>query len=495
MNDVKSKNKKSKKIRLFSTVMTIVLMLNMFSCTLFSFSSYAAATNIRMNISQATIQSGGQYQLSAIITPADASKSLRWTSSNPNVATVDNNGLVTGRSSGTSTITCTTTDGSNLSASCTITVAQLITSISMQGSLEMNTGNTYRLSVSISPASATGKSLKWNSSNGNVATVSSDGTVTAKSPGTANITCVTTDGSKKSATCTVTVKQGVTGITLNKTSATIGVGNSTQLTANVSPSNATNKSVKWNSSNTGVATVNGNGQVTGVGVGTTTITCRSSDGNATASCTVTVANVSSGNSGSSGNTSGTAKPNQGNQNNSSPVSPATSLNSSENVINENIPEDVGEITELPEEELNKAIDDIFEDDNENKSSENNGEKEYSIDTMLKPKLLQSKKENPLTISWSAVKGFSGYEIYVAIQKNKKDEISDDNYFFAGETTGSYYEIVNLEHKRAYFVKLRAYIIDEETGEKKYSDFTSPINLKIKGKGFVKTISDWFTKIY
>ena len=132
MNDVKSKNKKSKKIRLFSTVMTIVLMLNMFSCTLFSFSSYAAATNIRMNISQATIQSGGQYQLSAIITPADASKSLRWTSSNPNVATVDNNGLVTGRSSGTSTITCTTTDGSNLSASCTITVAQLITSISMQ---------------------------------------------------------------------------------------------------------------------------------------------------------------------------------------------------------------------------------------------------------------------------------------------------------------------------------------------------------------------------
>ena len=495
MNDVKSKNKKSKKIRLFSTVMTIVLMLNMFSCTLFSFSSYAAATNIRMNISQATIQSGGQYQLSAIITPADASKSLRWTSSNPNVATVNNNGLVTGRSSGTSTITCTTTDGSNLSASCTITVAQLITSISMQGSLEMNTGNTYRLSVSISPASATGKSLKWNSSNGNVATVSSDGTVTAKSPGTANITCVTTDGSKKSATCTVTVKQGVTGITLNKTSATIGVGNSTQLTANVSPSNATNKSVKWNSSNTGVATVNGNGQVTGVGVGTTTITCRSSDGNATASCTVTVANVSSGNSGSSGNTSGTAKPNQGNQNNSSPVSPAPSLNSSENVINENIPEDVGEITELPEEELNKAIDDIFEDDNENKSSENNGEKEYSIDTMLKPKLLQSKKENPLTISWSAVKGFSGYEIYVAIQKNKKDEISDDNYFFAGETTGSYYEIVNLEHKRAYFVKLRAYIIDEETGEKKYSDFTSPINLKIKGKGFVKTISDWFTKIY
>lgn len=495
MNDVKSKNKKSKKTRLFSTVMTIVLMLNMFSCTLFSFSSYAAATNIRMNISQATIQSGGQYQLSAIITPSDASKSLRWTSSNPNVATVNNNGLVTGRSSGTSTITCTTTDGSNLSASCTITVAQLITSISIQGSLEMNTGNTYRLSVSISPASATGKSLKWNSSNGNVATVSGDGTVTAKSPGTANITCVTTDGSKKSATCTVTVKQGVTGITLNKTSATIGVGNSTQLTANVSPSNATNKSVKWNSSNTGVATVNGNGQVTGVGVGTTTITCRSSDGNATASCTVTVANVSSGNSGSSGNTSGTAKPNQGNQNNSSPVSPAPSLNSSENVINENIPEDVGEITELPEEELNKAIDDIFEDENENESSENNGEKEYSIDTMLKPKLLQSKKENPLTISWSAVKGFSGYEIYVAIQKNKKDEISDDDYFFAGETTGSYYEIVNLEHKRAYFVKLRAYIIDEETGEKKYSDFTSPINMKIKGKGFVKTISDWFTKIY
>lgn len=103
-----------------------------------------------------------------------------------------------------------------MSASCTVTVAQLISSISMQGNLEIYTGDSQRLSVTITPSNATNKGLRWSSSNNNVASVN-DGVVTGIAPGTATVTCVTTDGSKKSASCTVVVKQGVTGITLNKT--------------------------------------------------------------------------------------------------------------------------------------------------------------------------------------------------------------------------------------------------------------------------------------
>ena len=181
---------KTQKKKFISVVIVIALLL----CTC-CFVSSAAATSIRINVSQVTIQSGGQYQLSAIIMPSNSSKTLKWSSSNSSVASVNNNGLVTGRNSGTATITCTTTDGSNLSASCTVTVAQLISSISMQGNLEIYTGDSQRLSVTITPSNATNKGLRWSSSNNNVASVN-DGVVTGIAPGTATVTCVTTDGSQ-----------------------------------------------------------------------------------------------------------------------------------------------------------------------------------------------------------------------------------------------------------------------------------------------------------
>jgi hypothetical protein len=79
----------------------------------------------------------------------------------------------------------------------------------------------------------------------------------------------------------------VTGVTLNKTSATIAVGGVETLTVIAHPSNATNKVVIWSSSNTGVATVSGSGLLTAIGAGTATITVRTQDGNKTATCAVT----------------------------------------------------------------------------------------------------------------------------------------------------------------------------------------------------------------
>ena len=153
-------------------------------------------------------------------------------------------------------------------------------------------GQTLQLTATVTPDNATNKSVTWTSSNTAVATVSSTGLVTAVANGTATITATTADGSNKTATCTVTVNipVPVTGITLNKTTATLtSKGPTLQLSATVTPSNATNKSVTWTSSNTAVATVSNIGLVTAVGAGTATITAAATDGSGiTATCKVTV---------------------------------------------------------------------------------------------------------------------------------------------------------------------------------------------------------------
>lgn len=90
------------------------------------------------------------------------------------------------------------------------------------------------------------------------------------------------------APATVTVPQGVTGVSLDKTTLTLAVNDTGKLTATVTPDNATNKNVTWKSSNTSVATVSADGTVTAKNAGTATITVTTADGGKTATCTVTV---------------------------------------------------------------------------------------------------------------------------------------------------------------------------------------------------------------
>ena len=151
-------------------------------------------------------------------------------------------------------------------------------------------GESETLTATITPSNATGdKTVKWSSSNEAVATVDSNGKVTAKKAGTAVITATSSNG--KSASCTVTVKQkeiAITGIGLNKSTTSLTEGESETLTATIAPSNATgDKTVKWSSSNGVVAAVDSNGKVTAKKAGTAVITATSSNGKS-ASCTVTV---------------------------------------------------------------------------------------------------------------------------------------------------------------------------------------------------------------
>ncbi len=166
-----------------------------------------------------------------------------------------------------------------------------VTGVSLnKTSLSMTEDETQTLTATVTPSNATEKSVSWSSSNTSVATVSSSGVVTAKASGSATITVTTNDGGKK-ATCLVTVKArtvAVTGVGLDKTSLSMTVGDFQTLTATVTPSNATDKSVTWSSSNTSVATVSSSGVVTAKGIGTATITVTTNDGDKRALCTIVV---------------------------------------------------------------------------------------------------------------------------------------------------------------------------------------------------------------
>lgn len=159
-----------------------------------------------------------------------------------------------------------------------------------ESSIYLQPNETKSLTATVLPDNATNKSVEWSSSNTSIATVDQTGKVTAKTVGSCTITCSATDGSGAKGECAVTVGRLVTGITLSQTSLSLTIPSNTTktLTATVKPTNATNKSVTWSSSDTSIATVE-NGKVTAIAAGSCTITCSATDGSGvSAECQVTV---------------------------------------------------------------------------------------------------------------------------------------------------------------------------------------------------------------
>ncbi len=155
-----------------------------------------------------------------------------------------------------------------------------------RSSLSLVEGASSTVYATVSPSNATNKNVSWTSSNNSVATVSSSGVVIARGVGTARITA-SAGGRSAILYVTVTAKNiPVSGISLNRTSGTIDVGNTLALNATVSPNNATNKNVTWSTSNSSVATVSSSGVVTGRKAGTVTITAKA--GNYSRVATITV---------------------------------------------------------------------------------------------------------------------------------------------------------------------------------------------------------------
>lgn len=246
-----------------------------------------------LNQTSLNLTEGENFQLTAVVTPTDASnKSLKWSSTNTDVASVDENGKVTALKQGSTTISAKTTDGSNITANCEVKVIKTVSGISLNiTSASLAEGQTIQLTATVSPETADNKNLIWESSNENIAIVSDNGLVTAKSQGETTIIVKSTDGSNVSTTCNIKVLKLVNSIVLDRTSATLSEGERVQLNAIVAPELADNKTLAWTSSNEAVASVDQNGRITAISQGSAVITVRSTDGSdITASCNITVVN-------------------------------------------------------------------------------------------------------------------------------------------------------------------------------------------------------------
>lgn len=263
-------------------------------------------TGVSLNETTLSLDEGQTEKLTATVAPENATnKAVTWSTSKPNIATVDiNNGTVTAVAQGTATITAKTSDG-GFEASCTVTVKTPATetkSVSLnKGTLTLSVGGAETLTASVKPDSLTDKSVTWSTSDAAVATVA-NGVVTAKAPGTATITAALKTDNTIKATCQVTVSgngPSDTEITLDKTSLTLEKnGNDVQnqkgeLTAAVTPESAANQGVEW-AITTGADVIDispsGNScEITPKKPGTASITVTSkADNSKTASCTVTV---------------------------------------------------------------------------------------------------------------------------------------------------------------------------------------------------------------
>lgn len=186
----------------------------------------------------------------------------------------------------------------------TICATSAIPNISLdKSSANVNVGNTVKLNATVTNASAT---VTWYSSDPTIASVnSSSGLVTGNAKGTATITAkIVVNSVSYTADCVIAVKNpndvDVSSVGLSKTSETIAIGNTTSLTANVYPANATINTVKWTTSNSAIASISSTTSktitVTGNARGSATITATTDDGGYEASCIVKV-NPSGGGTG------------------------------------------------------------------------------------------------------------------------------------------------------------------------------------------------------
>lgn len=244
--------------------------------------------------SEGTAERGKPVQLQAWITPANASfPEVQWSVNDGTVATVDHTGLVMPLKVGTVTVTAkiqaSTAHPMTASYTLTVTPAQVTGVEVVPATLVITEGKMATLAVKITPEDVEYPGILWSSTNTPVATVSSEGVVTALKPGKTKIYAYTADGSGKSGFCDVTVEEDKTlqGISLSSEIMNLKVGDSKTLTVNYTPVYAANKNVTWSTSDASIATVS-DGVVTAKDAGQATITATSEEGGFKATCKVVV---------------------------------------------------------------------------------------------------------------------------------------------------------------------------------------------------------------
>lgn len=249
-------------------------------------------TGISLSETTVELKPGETHQLTATVLPQNASNAeVTWYSDKESVATVSQSGLVTGVGPGETTVHAVTTDGGKM-ATCLVKVGTPVKGITLSvSSKTLYVGDpSLDISATLTPANATDKSLEWSSSDPEVASIAPGAALRAVikplKPGKTTITATTKDGGF-TASCEVTVKRHVSGVSLNKASLTLYVGETESLAATVAPEDASDKTVAWSSDNSAVASVS-NGKVTANKPGTAVIKVVTNDLSKEAACTVTV---------------------------------------------------------------------------------------------------------------------------------------------------------------------------------------------------------------
>lgn len=236
-------------------------------------------TKITLSETDLTVsQSLKKLQLRATVSPDNANnKNIIWKSTNTRVATVDSTGMVTLVGPGTASIIATSEDNPSVTAICNINVGVPVSSITLDETTKtMYVGQSERLGYIITPTNATNKNVTWSSTNAAVVSVDSTGLMSARSAGIAIIIVKTVDGSIIK-TCTITVKEKATGVTIETKDIEINVGQTFTIPIKITPANATDISLVWESTDTKVVTVN-DGKITGISAGKAVIVLKPSQG-------------------------------------------------------------------------------------------------------------------------------------------------------------------------------------------------------------------------
>ena len=244
------------------------------------------------------VAAGSTLQLTASCAPDNASiQDVVWSSKNPAIAEVDQNGLVTGVKRGTVTITATAKDGSGVKAAVSLTVTQPVTSVTFtQPELTVVAGRYAQGRVTVAPANASDRTLTWSSSDESVATVKG-GQITGRRAGTCIITCASHSNPEVTDSIMVTVIQLVTRIECitSAEERSLKTGETVQLAWNTLPEDATDKGVTFKSLHPKIATVDEYGVVTALSRGTATIVATARDqGHRQGSVRITVVQPASG---------------------------------------------------------------------------------------------------------------------------------------------------------------------------------------------------------
>ena len=222
-----------------------------------------------LNKTFVTLNPGKTEQLKITYLPDYATASIgtvKWTSSNEAVVTVDAAGKLTAKTAGKAIITAVTSDGNVMY--CIVTVENIKVSkitIATTTSNKIATGKKVTLKATVTPSNAYNKGVTWKSSNTKVATVSSSGVVTTKKKmggKTVTITATAKDGSGKKATYKIYVKKGIVKKVYISGVKSVKAGKKLYLKGKTSASSGANRTLKWSSSNTKYAKVSSKGTVT-----------------------------------------------------------------------------------------------------------------------------------------------------------------------------------------------------------------------------------------